>query len=113
MFRVGQDTISKSNFGSFGHALGFSLFSPIPHWIANIALLLGVFLGYGAWDAEEGILVFLPVLMGFKALFSKLQFGWKEKGRLLFLFNTIRGSKKASKKYRFSKIFVCFIFCFY
>lgn len=67
MFRLGQGTISEPNFGSFGHALGFSLFSPIPCWIVNIALLLGLFLGYGAWDAEEGILVFLPVLMGFKS----------------------------------------------
>lgn len=49
----------------WAHSWVFLLF----HWIAKKALLLGVLLGDAAWGAEEGVLVFLPLLVGFKSTF--------------------------------------------
>lgn len=47
-------------------------------WIAKKGLLLEMVLGDATWGAEEGVLVFLPLLVGFKGAFLQAPFllGW-------------------------------------
>jgi len=81
---VWQGTISVPNFGSFRCALGYSLFSLIPHWLTNTALLLD-----NASGDAEGILVFLPVLIVLKSTSQSSTESERKR------FNTFRSSKKA------------------
>lgn len=81
MLRVWQNAIGAPRLGSLEEHSWVFLFL---HWIAKKTLLLGTLLGEAAWGAE-GVLVFLPLLVGFKSAFLQAPLSVKGKGMFSLL----------------------------